>query len=126
MRPFHNSESRELEWRSRSWIAGIDWKNADFRNDENTTRIAYTFDLTDDTGAFASGNPYGLGTIYTRAEIGEALSGGLALATRDAVGHGTTTAALAVGNVRNRPDRRWRGITPRATLRSPRRRRTSA
>jgi hypothetical protein len=95
---------------------GIDWRNADFRNDDGTTRIAYIFDLTDDAGAFAPGNPYGVGTIYTRAQVDAALAGGPALATRDAVGHGTTTAALAAGNGRNRTDRLWRGIAPRATL----------
>jgi subtilisin family serine protease len=80
---------------------GIDWKNLDFRNDDGTTRIAFIFDLTDDTGAAAAGNTYGIGTIYTRQQIDQALAGGAALATRDAVGHGTTTpratAATASG-----------------------------
>ena len=77
---------------------GIDWRHADFRNADGTTRIEAIFDLTDDTGATAAGNTYGKGTIYTRAQINAALTGGPALATRDAVGHGTATAGGAAGN----------------------------
>lgn len=77
---------------------GIDWKHADFRNADGTTRIESIFDLTDDTGAAAAGNTYGKGTIYTRAQINAALTGGPPLATRDAVGHGTATAGGAAGN----------------------------
>ncbi len=77
---------------------GIDWRHADFRNVDGTTRIEAIFDLTDDTGANAAGNIYGKGTIYTRAQINAALTGGPTLATRDAVGHGTATAGGAAGN----------------------------
>ena len=95
---------------------GIDWKNGDFKNDDGTTRIAYIFDLTDDTGAPAPGNTYGKGTIYTRAQIDAALTGGPTLATRDAVGHGTTTAGIATGGGRNAPVGKYRGIAPEATI----------
>jgi hypothetical protein len=95
---------------------GIDWRNADFRNDDGTTRIAYIFDLTDDTGAHAANNAYGVGTVYTRQQIDDALASGGALATRDAVGHGTATAAIAAGNGRNLASRRYRGVAPEATL----------
>jgi minor extracellular serine protease Vpr len=95
---------------------GIDWRNQDFRNDDGTTRIEYIFDLTDDSGANAPGNAYGMGTIYTRQQINQALQGGAALATRDAVGHGTTTAGIITGNGRNLPDRRYRGVAPNATI----------
>src|SRR4051812_27157817 len=64
---------------------GIDWRNADFRNADGSTRIAGIFDLSDDSGAAAPGNPYGVGTLYSRAQIDAALAGGPALATRDAV-----------------------------------------
>lgn len=70
---------------------GIDWQNNDFRNPDGTTRIEYIFDLTDDTGASDPGNTYGQGTIYTKLQINQALQGGPALATRDAVGHGSTS-----------------------------------
>src|SRR5438132_1623157 len=76
---------------------GIDWLNNDFRNPDGTTRLASIFDLTDDTGASAPGNTYGVGTIYSRAQIDAALQGGLPLTTRDAVGHGTATAGIAAG-----------------------------
>ncbi|MEO8432117.1 MAG: S8 family serine peptidase [Acidobacteriota bacterium] len=95
---------------------GIDWKNADFRNADGTTRIAYIFDLTDDTGAHAAGNTYGMGTLYTRAQIDAALAGGPQLAVRDAVGHGTTTAGIATGNGRNLPSGKYRGIATEATI----------
>jgi len=95
---------------------GIDWMNNDFRNADGTTRIAAIFDLTDDTGAHSASNPYGMGTLYTRAQINAALQGGPTLATRDAVGHGTATAGIAVGNGVNSPMAKYRGIAPNATI----------
>jgi len=95
---------------------GIDWKNDDFRNDNGTTRIKWIFDLTDDTGANAAGNTYGMGTIYTEAQINAALTNNTNLATRDAVGHGTTTTGIAAGNGRGLASRKYRGVAPNATL----------
>lgn len=96
---------------------GIDWRHDDFRNDDGTTRIEGILDLTDDTGSSAPGNPYGVGTLYTRAQIDAALSGsGPALATRDAVGHGTATAGGCCGNGRASVGRKYIGIAPNATL----------
>lgn len=94
---------------------GIDWKHADFRNADGTTRIEAIFDLMDDTGASAPGNTYGKGTIYTRAQINAALSAGTALNTRDAVGHGTATAGGAAGNGRASGGK-YRGPAYEATL----------
>ena len=95
---------------------GIDWESNDFRNDDGTTRIAYIFDLSDDAGADDGQNAYGRGTIYTRQQIDRALAAGTLLATRDAVGHGTTTTGVAAGNGRNLPDRKYRGVAPNATI----------
>jgi hypothetical protein len=95
---------------------GIDWRNNDFRNPDGTTRIAYIFDLTDDTGAFAAGNTYGKGTLYTRQQINSALTGGPTLATREALGHGTATAGISAGNGRNSVGGKYRGVAPEATL----------
>ena len=95
---------------------GIDWQNNDFRNEDGTTRIAYIFDLTDDTGANDPGNKYKFGTIYTRAQIDQALRTGQKLATRDADGHGTATTAIAAGNGRNIAGRKYRGIAPNVTI----------
>lgn len=95
---------------------GIDWKNDDFRNEDGTTRIKWIFDLSDDSGANAPDNSYGMGTIYTEAQINAALTGGPTLATRDAVGHGSTTAGIICGNGRGLPSRKYRGVAPNATL----------
>ena len=95
---------------------GIDWESNDFRNDDGTTRIAYIFDLSDGAGAGDLTNGYGRGTIYTRQQIDEALFAGTTLATRDAVGHGTTSTGIAAGNGRNLPDRQYRGVAPSATI----------
>ena len=95
---------------------GIDWKNDDFRKDDGTTRIKWIFDLTDDTGAFAPGNTYGMGTIYTEAQLNTALTNGTNLAHRDAVGHGTTTAGIACGNGRGLASRKYRGVAPNASI----------
>ena len=95
---------------------GIDWANNDFRNADGTTRIKYIFDLTDNTGASDPNNIYGYGTIYTEDDINSALTGGPPLATRDAIGHGTTTAGIACGNGRNSLDAQYRGVATNATL----------
>lgn len=79
---------------------GIDYEHPDFRNEDGTTRIRYILDVTDPSGANHPDNTAGIGTVYTRAQIDEALSSGTRLATRDAVGHGTSTAGLAGGNGR--------------------------
>ena len=93
---------------------GIDWENADFRNADGTSRIEYIYDLTDPSGAGQPGNFLGKGTIFTRAQIDAALAGGPSLATRDAVGHGTTTSGIAAGGGRN--NALYRGIAPEAHL----------
>ena len=93
---------------------GIDWKNNDFRNADGTTRIKYIYDLTDPTGAFAPGNPYGRGTIFTEAQTNAALTSGPLIATRDAVGHGTRTAGIPTGNGRNVA--KYRGVAVNATI----------
>ncbi len=95
---------------------GIDWLNNDFRYLDGTTRIAGIFDLTDDSGAGDPGNPYGMGTLYTRAQINAALTGGPALAHRDAVGHGTTTTGIAAGSGRNSIAGKYRGVAPNAEV----------
>ena len=94
---------------------GIDYTHPDFTNDDGTTRILYIFDLTDNTGANSSENPYKVGTIYTEAQINNALSTGVLLKTRDAVGHGTSTAGLAAGNGKA-SDGLYSGMAPDSKL----------
>lgn len=95
---------------------GIDWSHPDFRHADGSTRIAYIFDLTDDSGAHSPGNPYGAGTIYTKAQIDAANSGGATLATRDAVGHGTASAGLCCSNGRAAASGKYAGVAPESTL----------
>ena len=96
---------------------GLDYANNDFRKPDGTTRITEMFDLTDNTGAKAANNPYGMGTIYTQAQINAALAaGGTALAEQDYEGHGTTTTGIAAGNGFNSRDWKYRGEAPKATL----------
>lgn len=95
---------------------GIDWRSNDFRNSDGTTRIAYIFDLTNDTGKSWSNNPYGVGTIYSRAQIDSALNNLRPLLFRDAVGHGTTTSGIILGNGRNSINNKYRGVAPNATI----------
>jgi hypothetical protein len=93
---------------------GIDWRNNDFRNPDGSTRIAAIFDLTDDSGSNSPDNPYGVGTIYTRSQIDGVLTYGTNLVTRDALGHGTTTAGIACGNGNNLW--KYRGVAYNATI----------
>ncbi|MFO1312479.1 MAG: S8 family serine peptidase [Burkholderiales bacterium] len=95
---------------------GIDWRHDDFRNADGTTRIEAILDLSDDSGKNAPGNPYGVGTLYTRTQINSALSGGTQLVTRDAVGHGTATAGGCCGNGRASVGGKYIGLAPNATL----------
>lgn len=76
---------------------GIDYTHPDFQNADGTTRILGIFDLSNDGGANDPNNPYGVGTILTEADINASLLDG-SLLSRDAVGHGTITTGIAVGN----------------------------
>jgi len=93
---------------------GIDYRNNDFRNPDGSTCIAAMFDLTDDSGSNAPSNPYGIGTIYSRQQINDALTAGTNLVTRDALGHGTSTAGIACGNGSNLW--KYRGVAYNATM----------
>src|SRR5882672_2588159 len=93
---------------------GVDWKNNDFRKADGTTRLEAIFDLTDDSGASDPGNSYSMGTLYSQARINAALAAGTNLVTRDAVGHGTTTAGIPTGGGRNNP--LYRGVAPAARI----------
>lgn len=94
---------------------GIDYTHPDFRNEDGTTRILYIYDLTDNSGSGDADNYAGIGTVYTQDEINNALANNSALATRDAVGHGTTTAGLAGGNG-NASNGLYAGMAPKASF----------
>ena len=94
---------------------GIDYRHPDFIREDGTTRILYILDLSDDTGINDGDNPVGKGTVYTAAEINQALQSNTLLPTRDASGHGTPTAGIAAGNGRG-SEGRFLGIAPEADL----------
>jgi len=93
---------------------GIEFQNKDFQNADGTTRIAYIFDLTDNTGANDPANPYGKGTIYTQDQINQALKGKIQIPERDYLGHGTANTAIVAGNGANVA--KYHGIAPEATI----------
>ncbi|KAA3614976.1 MAG: T9SS C-terminal target domain-containing protein [Calditrichaeota bacterium] len=94
---------------------GIDYEHPDFTNDDGSSRILAIYDMLDPAGATASNNPYGIGTIYNQADIDTALSTGIRLSTRDAVGHGTATAGIAGGNGAVSAGK-YQGIAPEASF----------
>ncbi len=79
--------------------SGIDYRNAEFRNEDGTTRIRAIWDQT------GEGNPpsgYVRGSEYVMEEINQALSSRTAgydlVRTEDISGHGTAVAGIAAGN----------------------------
>ena len=85
--------------------SGIDWKNADFRNPDGSTRIFKLWDQTvaPESSGYAPPEGYVVGTEYNRDVINLALSGdeaalrGMNL-SRDYSGHGTFVTGIAAGN----------------------------
>ena len=89
--------------------SGIDLTNADFRNEDGTTRVAALWDQAD--------------REYTSEEINEFLNAeGMGQpAVRpplsvDSSGHGTAVAGIAAGNGRGSEGRRYRGAAPESEL----------
>ncbi|HHU70852.1 MAG TPA: S8 family peptidase, partial [Clostridiales bacterium] len=91
--------------------SGIDYSHPDFINEDGTSRIAVLWDQT------IPGNPpqgYNIGTVYTNAQINEALA--IRMPQRldivpsvDSSGHGTHVAGIAAGNGRASAGR-YRGV----------------
>jgi subtilisin family serine protease len=92
---------------------GISWDHPDFINEDGTTRIRWMLDMSGQSWC-SPDNPEPV--EYSESDINTALATGAALAMRDAVGHGTSTAGIAAGNGRALPDRRYQGIAPGADL----------
>ena len=99
--------------------SGIDYENAEFRNEDGTTRIVSLWDQS------VNGRPpagYLAGTEYTREQIDEALATEdkevrrQMVKTSDVSGHGTAVAGIAAGNGRGSEGRRFRGAAPEAEL----------
>lgn len=99
--------------------SGIDYENAEFRNEDGTTRIVSLWDQS------VNGRPpagYSAGTEYTREQIDAALATEdkevrrQMVKTSDVSGHGTAVAGIAAGNGRGSEGRRFRGAAPEAEL----------
>ena len=99
--------------------SGIDYENAEFRNEDGTTRIVSLWDQS------VNGRPpagYLAGTEYTREQIDAALATEdkevrrKMVKTSDVSGHGTAVAGIAAGNGRGSEGRRFRGAAPEAEL----------
>lgn len=95
---------------------GIDYTHPDFINANGQTRIAYIFDMIDNTGANAPNNPYGVGTIFSAADINSALQVGGAPLTTDRFGHGTATTGIICGDGSGTPDGKFRGVAYEAMI----------
>ncbi|MEM7371358.1 MAG: S8/S53 family peptidase [Bacteroidota bacterium] len=95
---------------------GIDYQHPDFIDDNGNTRIAYIFDMLDNSGMNDPNNSYGVGTIYDMATINQALQSGSTLATIDPVGHGIATTGIAAGNGRAISSNKYRGVAHEATI----------
>ena len=100
-------------------VSGIDYENAEFRNEDGTTRIVSLWDQS------VNGRPpagYLAGTEYTREQIDAALATEdkevrrQMVKTSDVSGHGTAVAGIAAGNGRGSEGRRFRGAAPEAEL----------
>lgn len=99
--------------------SGIDYENAEFRNEDGTTRIVSLWDQS------VNGRPpagYLAGTEYTREQIDAALATEdkevrrQMVKTSDVSGHGTAVAGIAAGNGRGSEGRGFRGAAPEAEL----------
>lgn len=99
--------------------SGIDYENAEFRNEDGTTRIVSLWDQSVN-GRSPAG--YLAGTEYTREQIDAALATEdkevrrQMVKTSDVSGHGTAVAGIAAGNGRGSEGRRFRGAAPEAEL----------
>lgn len=95
---------------------GLDHTHPALRDENGGSRILAMLDLTNDEGAQAEGNPYGVGTILRKPRIDLAIAGGTQLGTQDREGRGTASFGLAAGSGQGSKDRRLRGVAPNAKL----------
>ena len=90
---------------------GVDYRHPDFIDANGKTRIAYIYDLYDNSGANDPDNPFGVGTIFDSTEINASLQSGGAPLTNDIFGHGTATTGVMAGNGSAVADaKRFRGV----------------
>ena len=102
--------------------SGIDYENADFRNEDGTTRILALWDQSLAPGEGRTPpQGYAAGAEYTAEQINEALKKTTLADRRQLVpsiapsGHGTAVAGVAAGNGRNSKGR-YAGVAPKSNL----------
>lgn len=103
---------------------GLDWKHADFVREDGSSRVLYLYDMSDNSWKVSSGKigteppvkvkDQPIGTLYTNAQINDALKGKGTVNSKDKVGHGTACAGIAAGN--GRADSSIVGLAPEADL----------
>jgi len=93
---------------------GIDYRHPDFIDENGNTRIAYIYDMIDQTGA--GNNPFGVGTIFTEAQINASLQTGGAPLSIDRGGHGTATTGIMCGNGSGTTSGEFSGVAPEAKI----------
>jgi subtilisin family serine protease len=96
--------------------SGIDYRHEDFRNHDGTSRIAYIWDQTIESGQPPLGFLYG--AEYTNGQINDALLNPDPYAVvphQDYIGHGTAVAGIAAGNGRASTGEEI-GVAPKATI----------
>lgn len=84
---------------------GLDLTHEDFKFSDETTRVLYVWDQTDESAT----GPGGIGRVWTKSEIDAGQSTQV-----DADGHGTHVAGTAVGN--GNEDSLYKGMAPEADI----------
>jgi hypothetical protein len=95
---------------------GIDYTHPAFINPDGTTKIAYIYDMLDASGASDPGNPYGIGTIHTAADINASLLAGGTPLTTDRHGHGTACTGIVAGDGSGTVSGEFHGVAVDATI----------
>lgn len=95
---------------------GIDATHPSFRTANGSSRILAVLDLTDDTGANADDNPWGVGTIHRKAAIDKALRLRTKPPIVDLEGRGTASAGIACGSGAGSKGARYGGVAPYAHM----------
>jgi len=95
---------------------GIDYTHPAFINPDGTTKIAYIYDMIDPSGASDPGNPYGIGTIFSAADINTSLMNGGTPLTTDRHGHGTACTGIVAGDGSGTVSGEFHGVAVDATI----------
>ena len=103
--------------------SGIDFRHADFRNPDGSSRILAIWDQTTPGGGAGCGPAAGFGKCWTKADLDTNLAGmGGPISFQDGFGHGSHVAGIAAGNglasdpAAGVPDGTYAGVAPQADL----------